>query len=553
MKAEVIKEFLVKLGFQVNDSEMAKFTSGIANATVAVTAMGVAATAMATAVFAGVKGVATHYNDMARLAMQFRSTAHAIEEFIDTTKILGMSESDSIESLRSLDRAIVDTSMGIGRTKLVFKNLGISVTDAFGKIKPTTDVMGELAEKFKTMERGKQLRVMERLGLSPGLIRVFSANIDELHGELGDIEKAVGLNFDQSVAEGKAFIKMWRSVTQEIEKFKLVFSKAYDVIAVKMMPKLRSTMDNVRISLIAFRRMVMDVMPLVIAKTVPVINIILRVAEAFVSVSARIASGAAAIIGWLIKINSATDGWAGYIGAAIVAWRYLNFAFLTTPLGQLIALSTAVALLIDDFLTFKEGGDSLLNWGGQFGLMLKMVTTGLSAFLGYLVLAKTYMIGMAIATRGLAVATGILNGVLATARLAVFLFNMVLYTNPIGVVVGAITLLIGAGILLIKNWDTVKRWFTSFFDFILRGFDKIASFAGKIAGLIGFGDGFKQPILTPSNQTQAIMGGRSQNVNQQTQIVVQGLADPNATARAVAGQQGRVNADMARNMRTVAR
>jgi hypothetical protein len=49
------------------------------------------------------------------------------------------------------------------------------------------------------------------------------------------------------------------------------------------------------------------------------------------------------------------------------------------------------------------------------------------------------------------------------------------------------------------------------------------------------------------------MNGNSQNVNQQTQIVVQGSTDPSATARAVSGEQSRVNADMARNMRGAAR
>jgi hypothetical protein len=54
--------------------------------------------------------------------------------------------------------------------------------------------------------------------------------------------------------------------------------------------------------------------------------------------------------------------------------------------------------------------------------------------------------------------------------------------------------------------------------------------------------------LTPSPTTTAAIGGAVQNVSQKTEIVVQGAADPASTARAVAGQQDRVNADMTRNM-----
>jgi hypothetical protein len=83
------------------------------------------------------------------------------------------------------------------------------------------------------------------------------------------------------------------------------------------------------------------------------------------------------------------------------------------------------------------------------------------------------------------------------------------------------------------------------------GFSKIAEWGGKVAGMFGFGGG--APASAPSPQAQAAVGGNGQNVNQQTQIVVQGSSDPAATARAVSGEQGRVNADMARNMRGAAR
>jgi hypothetical protein len=65
-----------------------------------------------------------------------------------------------------------------------------------------------------------------------------------------------------------------------------------------------------------------------------------------------------------------------------------------------------------------------------------------------------------------------------------------------------------------------------------------------------FGSGAQ---LTPSPQAQAAVQGSNQNVNQQTEINVIGSADPDATARSVAGQQSRVNADMTRNMKGVAR
>jgi len=160
-------------------------------------------------------------------------------------------------------------------------------------------------------------------------------------------------------------------------------------------------------------------------------------------------------------------------------------------------------------------------------------------------------------------AVGVFNTVMGVAKIVMAAFNAVMAANPIGLVVLAIAGLIAAGYLLIENWETVKGWFSGFFDWILAGFNKVKEIGGAIAEFFGFG-GSKNaakatgattgaPALAPSPQAAAAVTGGNQNVNQQTQIVVQGAGSPDATARAVAGQQNRVNADMARNMKGAAR
>ncbi len=551
MSAETIKEFLVGLGFKVDEAGLAKFSEGIASASLRVTALATAATAAAAGIVASVQHIAAEYDQLDKLATQFRTTADAVDEFIDTAKILGLSDEKSIESLKNLDRAIVDTSMGMGRAKLVFEDLGIKVTDTAGKLKPTTEVMAELAEKFKGMEKGKQIRVMERLGLDPSLLKLFNADMVALRAEMEAIDKAAGLDFGQAMAESKAFMEIWRAMQQEIQKWKLLFKTTMESVSVKLMPKFRAQIRAITDSMINFRRKVMENMPKAIEAIMPIISIIMRVAEAFIKIVARIASGAMTVIGWFLKLNEATGGWAGYILAAAAAWKYLNLSFLATPLGMLLSLAAVVALLIDDFLTFKEGGDSLIDWGSGFGIVMQGVTAALTGFLAYLALSKAAVIAMTIATNAWAAATAIANGIMSAARIAVLLFNLVLYANPIMLVVAAVAALIAAGVLLIQNWDTVKAWFASFFDWLLAGFNKVAEWGGKVASVFGFGGG--TPASAPSPQAQAAVAGNGQNVNQQTQIVVQGSSDPAATARAVSGQQNRVNADMARNMRGAAR
>jgi hypothetical protein len=592
MSAETIKEFLVGLGFKVDEAGLAKFSEGIASASLRVTALAAATTAAAGAIVAGVQKIAADFDQLDKLATQFRTTADAIDEFADAAGILGIKKETAVEGLKNLDRAIVDTSMDMGRAKAVFADLGISVKDAAGNLKPTTEVMAELAEKFKGMEKGKQIRVMERLGLDPSLLKLFNADMVALRAEMEAIDKAAGLDFGQAMAESKAFMEIWRAMQQEIQKWKLLFKTTMESVSVKLMPKFRAQIRAITDAMINFRRKVMDNLPKAIEAIMPIINVIMRIAEAFIKITARIASGAMTIIGWFLKLNEATGGWAGYILAAAAAWKYLNLAFLKTPLGMLLALAAAVALLIDDFLTFKEGGDSLIDWGSGFGVVMQAVTAALTGFLAYVVLSKAAVVAMAVATKAWTAATVIFNGIMAAARMAVLLFNLMLYANPIGLVIAAIVALGAAVVGMIVYWDEIKAyligffdwfvskvdflpgvigsafgaakdsvigiftgvkdWFTGFFDWIGSKFQWIAEWGSKVKGFFGGGSN-AAPALAPSPQAQAAINGGGQNVNQQTQIVVQGSSDPAATARAVSGEQGRVNADMARNMRGAAR
>lgn len=64
-----------------------------------------------------------------------------------------------------------------------------------------------------------------------------------------------------------------------------------------------------------------------------------------------------------------------------------------------------------------------------------------------------------------------------------------LLTNPIGIAIGAIALLAGAAYLIIKNWDSIKTFFSSLWESIkngaIAGWESIkAAISGAITGLI---------------------------------------------------------------------
>ena len=170
---------------------------------------------------------------------------------------------------------------------------------------------------------------------------------------------------------------------------------------------------------------------------------------------------------------------------------------------MILGLVAAIGLLIDDFMTWKEGGESFINW-------------------------NAWSQEIALAEQGVSFIKGILE------NWFMFLFGMVdglvkLFTGDFSGAWTAVSIAIESFLAIGKSaWEVIKG----------------------IGEAIGLTDG---AALTPSPSEASSMSGGGQSVNQNTQIVVQGSADPGATARAVAGAQGTVNGDMARNLKGAAR
>ena len=554
MNGEVIKEFLVGLGFQIDEAGLSKFSSGITNATIAVGAIGTAAVAAAGAITAFVAGVADKFDALGDLADRVNTTVESVMRLGYVATLTGSSVEAANSSIENLSRVAGEAALGLGRGAKVFQDLGLSAKDSNGNLKDTSVLMAEIGDKIKDMGRGEQMAVLSKLGIDPTMINALTTDVSGLAAEFDQLYKNAGIDANKAAEQSGEF-------NDSMDRLKMTFDAIKSAVGLKFMGQLRNGIDTLR-------KFLVENMPKIINAVSPIINLVLRIAEAFIRIVGRIGSAVGSILGFLGDLNDATNGWAGYILAAAAAWKFLNLSFLASPIGILLSLAAVVALLIDDFLTFKEGGDSLIDWGSGFGFVMQGVTAILTGLLAGIVAVKAAVLAKAaaIAIVNAAIATWsattvAFNTVIGIAKVVMAAFNAVLLANPIGLVIAAVVALIAAGALLIANWESVKSWFAGFFDWFAAGFNKVKEIGSAVAGFFGMGGasnaqkltGASGPSLTPSPQAAAAITGGNQSVNQQTQIVVQGGTNPDATARAVAGQQNRVNADMARNMKGAAR
>lgn len=276
-----------------------------------------------------IEETAQAYVDLEKLAQQFHSTTEALEEFKDAGRLLGLSDQVTIGSLKDLDRAVQDTALGLGRAKKIFEELKISVKDAQGNVKPTTEVMGELAEKFKGMERGKQLRIMERLGLNPALLKLFNADLGDMQKRLEDIDRATGFSLEKASKNSAMFTKSMKGLGLEVRTVSMYFEKLFETAYIELMPVIASAMDEAKEYVAGFLEFVEDHKPFVVGAIMAI---------------------AATVTAFLIP---------SLIEAATAAWAMIA-PFIAIGAALLLAVGV-FALLYDDWQTWMSGGKSQLG------------------------------------------------------------------------------------------------------------------------------------------------------------------------------------------------
>lgn len=136
---------------------------------------------------------------------------------------------------------------------------------------------------------------------------------------------------------------------------------------------------------------------------------------------------------------SGFTAWIGGVDKALLANKELGKSVGQDVFSAVVNLAKVIAALVAWMIVLK---------------VVSVATT--TAIIAFRIASAT----AAAVTWAWAAATAAMPAILATARAAMLAFNIALWANPIGVVVGGIAALIAIGGLLIANWDKVSAFFS---------------------------------------------------------------------------------------------
>jgi len=137
MSTDTIKEFLVALGFKVDENGLKKFETGIGKATKVAAALGTAALAAATAVETAVVRISGDLDRLYFASKRTQSAASNIQAFGYAVKQLGGSAEASLTSLESFAGFIRNTPSA----ESFLGGLGVKTRDSNGRMRENLDIL----------------------------------------------------------------------------------------------------------------------------------------------------------------------------------------------------------------------------------------------------------------------------------------------------------------------------------------------------------------------------------------------------------------------------
>ena len=158
--------------------------------------IGTAVSVVGAGIATAIRGAINTADDMGEMAQKLGVPVEALTALKHAAKILGV-------EFEGLQAGLLKLSRGMADSPEKFEKMGIAVRDAKGEMRPTADVLKELADRFQAMPDGaeKTALAMDLFGKSgAAMIPMLNAGSQGIAG-LMEEAKAMGLVISQETAE----------------------------------------------------------------------------------------------------------------------------------------------------------------------------------------------------------------------------------------------------------------------------------------------------------------------------------------------------------------
>lgn len=344
MNAETLKDFLISLGFKVDEAGARKFDAVVAGTTLKAIELGVKVEAAALSVVAFTAKIASGLDDLYWASQRTGATVEGIKQIGYAVSQVGGSVDGARGSLENLARFMRNNPGAEG----FLNRLGVQTRDASGNMRDMATIFTGVGQRLSSMPYYRANQYAQMLGLDENTLMAMRRGIGQFSGEYTAMAKAIGYNADAAAVSSNKFITSLRS-------FGLMAGMARDKIGSSLADGLAGSLDRLR-------RQILDNFPKIEGAITATVKGILWAGEMVGRVIYRLIQAASDIRSWWSGLDRDSQKLIEALGGLLVAWRLLNAAMLASPITWVLAFAGALLLLYDDYRTWKEGGKSLIDW-----------------------------------------------------------------------------------------------------------------------------------------------------------------------------------------------
>ncbi|BFT82742.1 transglycosylase SLT domain-containing protein [Enterobacter pseudoroggenkampii] len=358
MNAETIKDFLVSLGFDIDEAGASKFDSVLAGTTANAIKMGLAVEGAALTVVAFTAKIASGLDNLYWASQRTGATVQGIQSIGYAVSQVGGSVDAARTSLESLSRFVRNNPGAEG----FLNRLGVQTRDASGNMRDMAAIFTGVGQKLSSMPYYRANQYAQMLGIDENTLMAMRRGVGGFSGQYSAMAKAIGFNADEAARSSNKFMTSLR-------EFGAMAGMARDKIGSNLAGGLAGSLDTLR-------RHILDNFPRIEQTMTKAIKGILALGDIIGRLFFRLIEGTSSLINWWQSLDKQTRELISLFGALTIALRILNSTFWMSPIGLITALAAGIALLWEDYHTWKEGGDSLIDWGKwkpEVDAALKMV------------------------------------------------------------------------------------------------------------------------------------------------------------------------------------
>ncbi|EBZ9515114.1 lytic transglycosylase catalytic [Salmonella enterica subsp. enterica serovar Eastbourne] len=342
--ADTIKDFLVSLGFDIDQAGASKFEAVLKGVTANVMKVGAAVEGAALSIVGFTTRIANGLDKIYWASQRTGASVQGIKALGYAASQTGASAESAMSSLESLSRFVRNNPGAEG----FLNRLGVQTRDASGNMRDMAAIFTGVGQKLSSMPYYRANQYAQMLGIDENTLMAMRRGMNGFTADYQSMLQKTGFNADKAAVQSNKFMTSMRGLTS-------LFGIMRDKIGSNLAGGLAGSLDSLR-------KRILDNFPKIEETLTKVIKGVIWLANAFTRMAWRLMQGAGSVIDWWKRLDDGSKNLLKIFGALLVAWRLLNAAFLKSPIGLITTLILAIGLLYDDYQTWKEGGNSLIDW-----------------------------------------------------------------------------------------------------------------------------------------------------------------------------------------------